>query len=265
MARAATKHTTELTEWEAELARRAQLAKGMANATSTGESNKISIKSGIMTYQGNPVPNSKLNGIVVASIAENHWYESEYDSDNPVPPDCYAFASTDAEVAVMKPHPQATKPQSELCATCPKNKYGSADRGKGKACKNTHKLSILTEDALDKGADIIGATPGTLTVPPTSGNAWTGYVKSVAENFGRPPLGVVTEISCAPDPKTMVKVVLKLVRKIDDGKAIAQLIKKGDIAQEELVKPYAAVEREQAPAKNQKFAKKPVKAPARKR
>lgn len=252
---------TELTPWEAELERRAQLAKGMANATSTGEGNKISIKSGIMTYQGNPVPDSKFKGIVVASIAENHWFEEDYDSDNPVPPDCYAYAATEGEVAVMKPHPQATKPQSDSCATCPLNKYGSANRGKGKACKNTHKLAVVAEDALDKGADILSATVGTLTVPPTSGKAWTGYVKSIAENFGRPPLGVVTEISCAPDPNTMVKVNFKLVRKIEDGKALTQLLKKGDVAQEELLRPYAAIQRDEAPAKNQKFAKKKAAAP----
>lgn len=265
MARAAQKQTTEMTEWEAELARRTQLARGMAAATSTGEGNKISIKSGIMTYQGNPVPGSKLNAIVVANVAENHWYEEEYDSDNPQPPDCYAFAATEEEVATMKPHPQSAKPQSETCATCPKNKFGSAERGKGKACKNTHKLALLTEDVLDKGSDILGATPATLFVPPTSGKAWTGFVKSVADTFNRPPLAVVTEISCAPDPKVMVKVSAKLVRKIDDGKAIMQLIKKGDIAQQDLVKPYAAMERNEAPAnnKNQKFAKN--KPAARKR
>ena len=75
------------------------------------------------------------------------------------------------------------------CKTCPKNVFGSAANRRGKACKNMHRLYIMTE-----GSPI----PLMLSLPPTSLKAFQNYRLSTLAAKRLKPCEVVTEFSLTP-------------------------------------------------------------------
>lgn len=78
----------------------------------------------------------------VADHISKVYYEKAYDpsSQTFAPPDCWSDNG-------VGPSRQASKPQSPLCATCPKNEWGSAVSkvsGKGvKACNDQQKVAVF--------------------------------------------------------------------------------------------------------------------------
>ena len=69
----------DLVNWEAKLA-------AEANEVATTERpsvSTISLRSGIIQYMGQPVPDNKLECIVLASLHENVIYADAFDPDNP--------------------------------------------------------------------------------------------------------------------------------------------------------------------------------------
>ena len=85
----------------------------------------------------------------------NQYYDSKFGEGEEGPPTCAS--------------PDGIKPiaiddgvcQSDVCRTCPKNQYGSADKGGGKACANTIRLYVLVEGEVIPC--LIKATPASLS------------------------------------------------------------------------------------------------------
>ncbi len=246
---AKTKTSTALVKWDEELAKQAQIA--TQTEAGVGGGSFLGTAQGILKYQGAEVPNNELNVVVVDHILENALYEGAYDPDNPQPPVCFAFGRTEEEMA---PHPDSAKPQGDAegkCAGCQWNVWGSADVGRGKACKNIRRLELITEGDLE---DIPGAEVAFLKLPVTSVKAWAGYVRQLATNYQRPPLGVVTTIKEIPDAKSQFKIVTSLAGVIEDGEVIGQLLEKQKANEEALFQPYAAAA--EAPARAPKVPAK---------
>jgi len=131
---------------------------------------------------------NELEVVIVDFIATNNFYEGAYDKDNIQPPACFAIGQV---ISQMVPSDNSPVKQSDACATCPMNQFGSS--GNGKACKNMRRLAVLP---LDADAD----TPlFVLDVSPTGLKSFDGYVKSVAAKFGVLPVGVVTTITMDPN------------------------------------------------------------------
>lgn len=122
--------------------------------------------------------------VIVDFTSRNEFYEGAYDKNNIVPPTCFAIGDIPAKLVPSSNSPVA---QSEDCASCPMNAFGSA--GAGKACKNTRVLAVLPPDA-DEDTPL-----WTIKVSPTAIKNFDGYVKNVSRMFSVPPVGVVTEIS----------------------------------------------------------------------
>lgn len=251
--------TTAVVKWDEALAARAQMAKKAEESVSTGSF--ISLKSGVMSYNGNPVPGNKLDVVVVDAILENHYFDGAYDPNTPQSPSCYAFGRDEDE---MSPHEKVDEPFAEKCKGCPNNEWGSADTGRGKACKNVRRLAVIPADALDGGADgVEEAAIAYLKVPVTSVKAWAGYVNQLAA-ANKPPLAFVTEISVTPDAGSQFKVNFKAKESIEDGELIGALLAKADVVEQTIAFPYQPVE--EAPAKSARGARgkaAPAKAPAR--
>ena len=74
------------------------------------------------------------------------------------------------------------------CATCPMNTWGSADGGRGKACRELHRLYILRE------GDVF---PVLITLPPTSLKVFAGYIARRILPLGVRLRHVVTVIGLA--------------------------------------------------------------------
>lgn len=240
----AKKQGQELVQWEEELARAArETAKGENLPTAKF----ISMRGGRLSFGGAEIPGNELRAIVVGSVHENQYYDTDYDPEATSIPACYAFG-TDEET--MEPHEAAQNKQSEVCKGCPHNEWGSAERGQGKACKNVRRLALVSEDALEEG-DIAGAEVAYLKVPVTSTKNWAVYVKkTLQEVIKRPYWAVITKISVVPDPKSQFKVQFEFEEAIEDKNALPKLRDKSVEVMKKIDFPYVIVERKE-PVKKQ--------------
>lgn len=220
-----------IAKWDEELAKQALLAQGMEESTLSG-GNFIGTRGGVLTFQGAEVPGNKMNVVVLGHVLHNMFYEGKFDSKNPASPVCYSFGEKEGNLV---PHEKSESIQNPECDGCPMNEYGSADTGAGKACKNSRRLMVIPEGALE---DLDDANPALIHVPVTSTKAWAGYVVQIATQFRRPPLGVITEVSLVPDPKNQFAMKFKLVEKIDDAAQIEGLIALMTKHKKDLTNPY---------------------------
>ena len=175
------------------------LLQGLAKEATSVERPSVSTigtRAGQLTYNKVAVPNNKMDAIIIASTHSNMYYTESFDPDAPVNPTCYAYSATGTD---MKPHPSVATPQHDNCAECPHNKWGSAEKGRGKACKNTRVLALVPADV--KPEEVPVCELAVLKLPVTSVENFSNYVNKVAVLYKRPPLGVVTTISTKPHPK----------------------------------------------------------------
>jgi hypothetical protein len=242
--------------WEQQM--RDDAKKGRAREASVAIGQFMSTRGGILAFQGTPVPGNKLQCVILAAILENAYYPGEFDPDNPTPPACYAFGDLDADMA---PHEQAPDKQSPSCPTCDLNKFGSAERGKGKACKNGRRMAVMHADSL-KG-DLKDASIAFLKIPPTSLGSFASYVKQIDNLVGKPLYAVVTEIGIVPDPRSQYKVVFGLVKAISDKKLLGAVFLKAREMQADIAFPYQAIDTaglKRRPAKAKERAAAPPQA-----
>jgi hypothetical protein len=249
--------TTTIVPWSERFAKHAQAAKEQEKGVG-GFGQRVKFGPGVMTVAGGSLPGGKLECVVIGSCAANALYEGAYDPDAPETPVCYAFNVLTEDMA---PHEDAPQKQAGNCAECEQNQFGSAATGRGKACANTRLLGLLTSKDCEDAAAISTVELAVARISPTNLKAWAGYVRAVADEHGRPPWGVVTEISSHPDPKTQIRLEFRMVELIDDGDTLEALEKRaGDKVQEVLQQPYTALpERPAKPAKAVKPAIKGVK------
>jgi hypothetical protein len=241
------KPVTSVNTWEDRLAAAAAEASSAEDRVSVGSF--VSTRGGRLTLNDVPFPNNIMHCIVVGFTSENIYYADNYDPDNPQSPTCYSFFRKEEDAV---PHENCVGPQSEACLGCTMNQFGSADRGRGKACKNVRRLALLMLTDMD---DIENATPTFLRVPVMSVKNWAMYVKNLATNLKRPPFAVVTEVSVVPDDKSQFRLNFKLAENITDDDQLERLSAKADIVQEMIGFPYLAVEREESPAPKAKLGK----------
>ena len=116
----------------------------------------------------------ELVGVIVDHHPVNsYWPESMSGENNP--PDC---SSNDGKVGIGDPGGE--------CATCYLNKWGSGKDGKGKACKNMHRVYVLREGEM---------FPLLLTLPPTSIRNFSGYMAKRIVGKGRRSFAVITRVT----------------------------------------------------------------------
>jgi hypothetical protein len=139
-----------------------------------------------------------LNVIVVAETLLNVWYEEEYDPDSPSPPSCFALhEAVEGADALMTADPTSPNIQGgpeHRCAGCEMNAFGSAEKGRGKACANTRQLCVVMADdpAFGDGQELRYAVLG---LSPTALTPWGKFVSALNKIEHRPPHGVITSFS----------------------------------------------------------------------
>lgn len=228
--------TTAIAKWDEQLAGLA--AKATEVEKGVGGGNFVKTAGATFNFRGADVGN-ELDVVIVEHILENALYEGRYDPDNPQPPVCFAFGTNEDEMA---PHEDSSKPQAERCKGCPNNEFGSADVGRGKACKNTRRMAMITEGDL---ANVEEAEVAYLKIPVTSVKAWAGYVRNLSDTLHRPPLGVVTNITLVKDPKTQFKAQFKCKEQVAD-EYVGDLIELNKKQQTAIRFPYSAPEEKAA-------------------
>jgi hypothetical protein len=241
-----------LVRWDEQLAKLATIA--TETEASVGGGAFIQTAGGILKYKGAEVPGNEMNVVVLDHILENAFYAGAFDPGNPQSPVCFAFGRAEDD---MRPHEKATQPQNETCAGCPQNEWGSADVGRGKACKNIRRLAVISEGDLE---DIANAEVAFVKPAVTSIKGWAGYVRKVAEQYQRPPLGVITNIKLVPDAQTQFKMVFSTVSLIEDSAQLEALIEKNQTVSKEIDFPYQFIEPAPQPVRGRKVlpARQPV-------
>lgn len=213
------------------LKEKAQQAVETEKSAGSGGGDFISFKSGRIRYKGGEAPDNKISVVVIDHILENQMYAGRYDPDDVQIPVCFAFGRDADELA---PHELASDAQHENCKKCPNNKFGTADLGKGKACKNVRRLALILEDDLD---DIENAEVVLARIPVTSAGEWSNYVSKLFDATELPPLAFITEISVVPDSKSQFKIQFRKLGEVED-ELLEQLIAKAEECQSQLFTPY---------------------------
>lgn len=209
MAKSKEAKSTAVVPWQQELAEQTKAAVKSMESVATGQF--FSTRAGVLSWAGNPLPNNQMGVVIADGVFEHAFYEGDFDSDNPTSPVCFAFGRDEA---AMAPHEKSTKPQAEKCAGCPNNVFGSAEKGRGKACKNMARLALLPAGQFnakgefeldDDPAHYQAATPGYYRVSVTSVKGYAAHVLGMANLLERPPHAVVTKIKVIPDAKNQFK------------------------------------------------------------
>lgn len=127
--------------------------------------------------EDNPDMEKELVGVIVDHHPVNAFWADKYSGQNN-PPTCSSMdgkQGIDIETGEIKP-----------CNSCPYNVFGSAEDGRGKACKNMHRVYIKRSDEL---------FPILLTLPPTSLKNFSNFLAKRVLGKGRRSYEVLTKVS----------------------------------------------------------------------
>jgi hypothetical protein len=264
MAKAKKTESKALVRWDEQLAKDADVAAAMeANA---GGGQFFGTKSGVLTWQDAPMPDNQMAVIVLDHIFETVYYASEYDAKNPQAPDAFAFARREEDLEWHKDSvaPYAGTPckGSDIC------EWNSADKGRGKAAKETRRLAMIPAGNFKNGkftmitdeAHYLDTQVGFMRLPVTSVKGFAGFVKQVAGALRRPPHGIVTKVKIVPDPKNQFQVLFEPIENIPD-ELMGAIMKRREDVMAMIDFPYQP--REEQQEKPARGTRAPAKQPAR--
>ena len=193
-----------------------------------------SLKSGILTYEGSPVPDNTLDVVVIDSIFENTLYAGKYDPSKLSSPDCFALGH---EKNDLKPHEMAVAPANGSCASCPNLEWGSKEGSRGKACQERRRLIVIPATSATTDDDILAAEVAVMKLPVTSTKYWSQYINNLASLHKRPAFAAITTIKVSPDSKSQFRVDYAC-KDMLSMEVIEAIMQKRELVQEILMKPY---------------------------
>lgn len=198
---------TEVADWQTLLKGSAAKQVKAAEALTTG-SIMVSFKGAVLSIGGMQRRNNSADVIVLAIMNERAFYEGKYDPDSPRTPVCYAYGEVDGGMPIS-PHDESSKPQNETCKGCEHAEWGTADVGRGQACRQTVKLALiaLPEQGKPTALDLEKSDINYARIPPTSLKAvkvyldWLGAQQSAT-------FAHVTKLEVRPSSKSIFTVHL---------------------------------------------------------
>lgn len=195
---------------------------------------RISLQSGIMTYQDQAVPDNEMTGIVADVIHEQVYYDLPYEAGVVNPPACFGYGDPGDAIQAHESVPDRDWKGWGHCATCVMNEWRKPPK-KGKPCGERRRLAILpySEDLEDyENAEI-----AVLSLPVMSVKNWSNYVNIVAAKLNRPAWGVATKIMVKPDARSQFRVHFELAEPLSD-EILAAVHGKKELCRATLVVPY---------------------------
>lgn len=268
----AKKPTQAVATWDDELAKQAELAVG--GQRSAGGGRFFSLRAGQLSFDSEPLPGNQMAVIILADVIENYYYDKPFDPDVPASPVCFAFAHTEAE---MEPHEAVDNDpyferQSDTCRDCPHNEWGSAQQGRGKACKNSMRLAMIPAgeykaqgkgrnvtyelELFDDTDDFEKAEVVYMKLPVMSVKNYSTFVRDVASTMKRPPHGVIANVAVVPDTRSQFRVEFEVIEEVPT-ELLPIIMKRHNIAKEGIDFPYTPpMEEEPKPAPNSKLRKR---------
>jgi hypothetical protein len=236
--------------WVAKLASK---AKDVAAAERPSVS-KISLRSGIISYGGNPVKGNALPCVIMTAGHRNTYYDTPFDPNNIKNPVCFSLSLTGEDMEAHENVPDENVPDDDPekardpmrprgCDGCAMNAWGSDPRqnSRGKACKETRRIILLPEDATVSAEAVMAAEMAIVDIPVTSGKNYSNFVNGLAAAAGIPPWAAISVLSTQPDAKTQFKVNFAAVNPIQDVSVLEALERRHDEACRLLLMPYDEV------------------------
>lgn len=206
-----------------QIARQNEAAQGLRSGGSY-----IGFKNAQLKVDGISIPANTLDVRVLATISERAWYAKDFDADVVQVPDCYALDDT-------VPHDQAANPQANTCGECERNKWGSATRGKGKACRESARVIVVPANV-----PLASAQMYTAKVPVTSLSTVTAFTSRCSQ--ANKLMGeFVVKLSVVEDKKTFFKVHLTPVE-VTPEMDMGALLNAQNHAYELAMTPYPVIE-----------------------
>lgn len=236
-----------------------------AAATERPSVSKLSLKGGVITYQGQQMPNNIVDMVLLAAAFRNTWYAQPYQEGVLVNPDCFALMPPDPEGLApdMVPHPNVSKPVHPTCDGCPKNAWASDPRpgSRGKACKETRRLIAIPKDAIASAESVKRAELAVIDVPVTSVQLYGNYVNTLNAVFKKPMWAVVTTLEVVRHPKFQFQLKFTPVQEIGDVGVIRAIQARLDDAMRIVLTPYDenTLQEENQKAEKAAAAKRPSK------
>ena len=245
-----------LVSWDEQLAAMAGISAGMENNIG---GQFFSVKGGILTWNDMPLPDNQMFVVILDAIIENVYYEGTFDATQPQSPLCFAFGRDETKLTPHKVVVDAKTAQCDVCARCAHNEWGSANIGRGKACRNTRRLAMIAAgrwvpetkhfELLAK-EDFEHTTVGFLKLPVTSVKGYSTFVKQVAAVLKRPPFTIVTKVRVIPDAKSQFKVTFEPVMNLPE-ELLPVMIRRNKETAAIIEFPYALIDVEEKPARPQ--------------
>jgi hypothetical protein len=170
------------------------------------------------------------------------WYENGYVEGDSAPPDCWSATG-------ITPDPASPKKQSNTCAGCKWNVFGSkrsndGQGGKGKDCSDSKRLAVVPLNDIDN--EIHGG-PLLLRVPAASLQDLKGYANKLTA-VGAPSFAVGTKISFEQGT-AYPKFVFAPIRGLSEEEATKVIaLREDDRVQRILNEQVEAVRHELSPA-----------------
>lgn len=127
--------------------------------------------------EDSPDMEKEIVGVIVDHHPVNAFWADKYSGQNN-PPTCSSLdggQGIDIETGEIKP-----------CNSCSLNEWGTAEDGRGKACKNMHRVYIKRTDEL---------FPILLTLPPTSLKNFSNFLAKRVLGKGRKSCEVLTKVT----------------------------------------------------------------------
>lgn len=222
---------------------------------------RISLRGGIMAYDGQEIPDNTLPCVILSMVYERTYYTKPFDENNVQAPECFALAEVEAALA---PHEVVINKQNGSCIGCPKNEWNTdtlRPGSRGKACKERRRLVLLPTSALASPEEVKKAELALLGLPVMSVRNYSAFVNTLASTVQIPPYGAVTVIRVKPDRKSQFVVTFEPQSVIADPALLNAIRSKREEALRVALTPFEAntgedaddVEETAAPAKKQKF------------
>ncbi|MGW8177829.1 MAG: hypothetical protein ACWGQW_03430, partial [bacterium] len=157
---------------------------------------RISLKGMKFRFKEGGEEVGRLNGdldCIIVGISPDHgtaktFYAGKYNPDSADPPDCSSANG-------VYPDEWITNPVHNQCASCPKNKFGSATGTTGKkskACRDSRLLYIVrAEDMANQSEPKVWV----LTVTVSSLRPFTNYGRMLSKRGIPTPAAVITRVS----------------------------------------------------------------------
>jgi hypothetical protein len=235
--------SNELINWEEKMREQA-VAVARQERPST---NKISFKSGVMTYMDNIIKDNTLECVILAATEEHVWYETKWKANEYSPPSCFAIGIPGDE---LFPHEVVPDAPATSCRECPNWQWGSdPEGGRGKACKERRRIAVIPND------DFSTSEMALMSLPTMSIKNWSNHVNEVAAILQRPTWGVISRVRLVPDVKSQFKVVFGTVRPLESDE-LSQVHPRIAMAEALVNTPYEMSipeEEAQAPSKKEKY------------